>query len=187
MSEAPQTAALEDPPALDAHEADLPEQVKVRRGKREAMLAAGVDPYPVTVPVTHTLAEVREQWGHLGTGEETQDEVGVAGRVVFVRNTGKLCFATLQAGDGTRLQAMLSLAEVGQDRAYTLDIRHCPTGHDRQRAGVGAGRATRHRRIHPAHAGTRLQFSGHFAGRRRLQAGEIHQQLPGTRTFDDAA
>ena len=76
---------------------------------------AGVDPYPVRVPVTHTLAEVRQTWGELEAGEETQDVVGVAGRVVFVRNTGKLAFATLQAGDGTRLQAMLSLAEVGAE------------------------------------------------------------------------
>jgi lysyl-tRNA synthetase, class II len=34
--------------------------------------------------------------------------------VMFSRLTGKLCFATLQAGDGTRLQVMLSLAEVGE-------------------------------------------------------------------------
>ncbi|MFX0538469.1 lysine--tRNA ligase [Ornithinimicrobium sp. Y1847] len=89
--------------------------MRVRRSKREAMLEAGVEPFAATVPVTHTLEQVREQWGHLETGEETQDRVGVAGRVVFVRNTGKLCFATLQAGDGTRLQAMLSLAEVGEE------------------------------------------------------------------------
>ncbi|AXH97175.1 lysine--tRNA ligase [Ornithinimicrobium avium] len=109
----PQAAA--PAPAAPDHEHDLPEQVRVRQGKRAAMLAEGVAPYPVSVPVTHTLAQVREQWGHLGTGEETQDGVGVAGRVVFVRNTGKLCFATLQAGDGTRLQVMLSLAEVGEE------------------------------------------------------------------------
>jgi lysyl-tRNA synthetase, class II len=115
VSQAPQNAAVADPEALDAHESDLPEQVRVRRAKREAMIAAGVQPYPVTLPVTHTLGEVRERWDHLDTGEETQDLVGVAGRVVFVRNTGKLCFATLQAGDGTRLQAMLSLAEVGEE------------------------------------------------------------------------
>ena len=41
--------------------------------------------------------------------------VGVAGRVVFARNSGKLCFATLQEGDGTQLQAMLSLDKVGQE------------------------------------------------------------------------
>ena len=34
---------------------------------------------------------------------------------MFVRNTGKLCFATLQEGVGTRLQVMLSLGEVGED------------------------------------------------------------------------
>lgn len=103
-------------PAPDtAPDADLPEQIAVRRGKRQAMIDAGVDPYPVQVPVTHGLAQVREQWAHLETGEETQDVVGVSGRVVFVRNTGKLCFASLQAGDGTRLQAMISLAEVGEE------------------------------------------------------------------------
>jgi len=89
--------------------------MKVRRAKRAELLESGRDAYPVTVARTHTLAEVREQWGHLETGEETQDVVGVAGRVIFVRNTGKLCFATLQEGAGTRLQVMLSLAEVGEE------------------------------------------------------------------------
>ncbi len=93
---------------------DLPEQVRVRLAKRAQLLAEGSAPYVVSVPLTHTIAGVRRAWGHLETGAETTDEVGTAGRVVFVRNTGKLCFATLQAGDGTRLQAMLSLAELGQ-------------------------------------------------------------------------
>jgi lysyl-tRNA synthetase, class II len=96
------------------HHDDLSSQEEVRREKRERLLADGHAPYPVSVPRTHTLAEVREKWGHLETGEETQDVVGVAGRVMFVRNTGKLCFATLQEGVGTRLQVMLSLAEVGE-------------------------------------------------------------------------
>ncbi|HYN30779.1 MAG TPA: lysine--tRNA ligase [Dermatophilaceae bacterium] len=94
---------------------DLPEQLRVRRDKRERILASGRQPYPVAVPRTHSLSEVREGWGHLETGEETHDVVAVAGRVVFVRNTGKLAFATLQEGVGTRLQVMLSLAEVGAD------------------------------------------------------------------------
>jgi lysyl-tRNA synthetase class 2 len=102
-------------PVQDQHDADLPEQLKVRREKRERLLAAGVEPYPVGVARTHTLAEVRERWGSLETGEETQDVVGVAGRVIFIRNTGKLAFATLQEGVGTRLQVMLSLAEVGEE------------------------------------------------------------------------
>jgi len=50
--------------------------------------------------------------------------VGVAGRVIFVRNTGKLCFATLQEGDGTQLQAMLSASGVGADAlaAWKADV-----------------------------------------------------------------
>ena len=40
----------------------------------------------------------------------------VTGRVIFLRNTGKLCFATLREGDGTELQAMLSLDRVGEER-----------------------------------------------------------------------
>lgn len=111
MSEPPQHKALES----EVPDVDVPEQMQIRREKRAAMLEAGVDPYPVSVPVTHSLAEVRARWDHLAPGEETNDPVGVSGRVVHVRNTGKLCFATLQAGDGTRLQAMLSLAEIGQE------------------------------------------------------------------------
>ncbi len=79
------------------------------------MLAAGVDPYPVSVPRTHSLAEVRAAHPDLEPDTRTGQIVGVAGRVMFVRNTGKLCFATLQDGDGTQLQAMISLAGVGQE------------------------------------------------------------------------
>ncbi|MEU7615439.1 lysine--tRNA ligase [Micromonospora rifamycinica] len=95
---------------------DLPEQMKVRREKRDRMLAEGVEPYPVGFPRTTTLAEVRERYADLPTDTATGDRVAVTGRVIFVRNTGKLCFATLRDGDGTELQAMLSLDRVGVQR-----------------------------------------------------------------------
>jgi lysyl-tRNA synthetase class 2 len=94
---------------------DLPEQMRVRREKRERLLAGGVDPYPVQLPITHSLAEVRAAHPELPPDTATGDRVGVAGRVMFLRNTGKLCFATLRGGDGTELQAMLSKNEVGED------------------------------------------------------------------------
>jgi lysyl-tRNA synthetase class 2 len=87
----------------------------VRLGKRAEMLAAGVEPYPVSVERTHSLREVRDAHPDLAVDVATGDMVGVAGRVMFLRNTGKLCFATLREGDGTELQAMLSLALVGAD------------------------------------------------------------------------
>ena len=103
---------------------EVPEQMRVRREKRDRLLASGVQPYPVAVPRTHTLAQVRADHPDLGPGQETDDVVGVAGRVVFIRNTGKLCFATLQEGDGTRLQVMLSLAQVGEESlaAWKADV-----------------------------------------------------------------
>jgi lysyl-tRNA synthetase class 2 len=94
---------------------DLPEQMQVRAKKRADMLEAGIDPYPVLVPRTHTLRAVREAHPDLPPDTETGEVVTVAGRVLFLRNTGKLCFATLVEGDGTELQAMLSLAKVGPE------------------------------------------------------------------------
>jgi lysyl-tRNA synthetase, class II len=94
---------------------ELPEQIRVRRAKRAEMYAQGHDPYPVAVERTHTLSEVRAAHPDLPPDTDTGEVVGVTGRVIFLRNTGKLCFATLQEGDGTQLQAMLSLALVGPD------------------------------------------------------------------------
>lgn len=104
--------------------AELPEQSRVRREKRERLLAAGIDPYPVTLPITHSLAEVRAAHPDLPPDTGTGEYVGVAGRVMFLRNTGKLCFATLRAGDGTELQAMLSRHRVGEDAlaAWKSDV-----------------------------------------------------------------
>ena len=67
--------------------------------------------------VTRTIAEVRAALPRPASRTPPPGEVvSVAGRVIFVRNTGKLCFATLHDGDGTELQAMLSLDEVGEER-----------------------------------------------------------------------
>ncbi len=104
---------------IDTQAVDNNDQRAVRMAKRAEIIAAGGQAYPVGVPRTHSLLQVRELWEHLAPGEETEDVVGVVARVVFQRNTGKLCFATLQEGGpegaGTRLQVMLSLAEVGQE------------------------------------------------------------------------
>ncbi|SPT53006.1 Lysylphosphatidylglycerol biosynthesis bifunctional protein LysX [Actinomyces bovis] len=84
------------------------EQFEVRAAKRERLRAEGWEPYPVQLPITTTIAKVRAAYSHLEAGEETQEEVGLAGRVVFLRNSGKLCFVTLQDGAGATIQAMLS-------------------------------------------------------------------------------
>ncbi len=118
---------------------DVPEQLRIRREKRARLLESGTEPYPVAVDRTISLRDLRQQFQvvaedeapaaeegvtYLSAGEETDVEVAIAGRLIFMRNTGKLCFATLQDGDGTQVQAMLSLAEVGEERlaAWKSDV-----------------------------------------------------------------
>lgn len=112
--------ATSDAPVSTTDDADeVIEQKAVRLAKRERLLAERTDAaggaYPVSVAVTDTIPALRERYADLEAGAETGVTASVAGRVVFSRNTGKLCFAALQSGDGSRIQAMVSLAEVGEE------------------------------------------------------------------------
>ena len=107
----------EEQPAASVED-DLPEQLRIRREKRAGLIERGVEPYPVSVSRTASLSEIRAKYATLETDSTTGDIQSLTGRVIFKRDTGKLCFATLREGDGTELQAMLSLDEVGQE---TLD------------------------------------------------------------------
>jgi len=96
-------------------EDDLPEQLRIRREKRAGLIERGVEPYPVSVARTKSLKEVRAKYSELAIDVATGDIESLTGRIIFKRDTGKLCFATIREGDGTELQAMLSLDKVGQE------------------------------------------------------------------------
>ena len=104
----------EEMPAVPVED-DLPEQLRIRREKRAGLIARGIEPYPVSVLRTASLADIRAKYASLETDSTTGDIQSLTGRVIFKRDTGKLCFATLREGDGTELQAMLSLDKVGQE------------------------------------------------------------------------
>ena len=74
---------------------DLPEQLRIRREKRSAILERGGQPYPVNVPRTSTLLELRNKHKDLPIDVSTGITESVTGRVIFKRDTGKLCFANL--------------------------------------------------------------------------------------------
>lgn len=112
------------PGAPDDAAEDLPEQLRIRRAKYDRLMGAATGaPFPVRVARTHSLAQVRAAYPELAAGTETGARVGVTGRVIFVRNTGKLCFATLRE-DGVELQLMLSADRVGADSlaAWKSDV-----------------------------------------------------------------
>jgi lysyl-tRNA synthetase class 2 len=96
---------------------DLPEQMRVRRDKRARMLERGIEPYPLNVARTHSIADVVAGYDveSMGPDNHTGVQVAVTGRVIFLRNTGKLCFARLREGDGAEIQAMFSLADLGDE------------------------------------------------------------------------
>jgi lysyl-tRNA synthetase class 2 len=89
--------------------------MRVRREKYDRLMA---DPqhalFPVGVARTASLADVRTAHPDLAAGTETGDMVGITGRVIFIRNTGKLCFAMLREGDA-ELQVMLSADRIGPE------------------------------------------------------------------------
>ncbi len=91
----------------------LPDQERVRRAKLARLQEAGVDPYPVGYPRTHTLSEVRSVAGDLPPRTRTDRVVSVVGRVMRKRDHGGLCFLTIRDGSGD-LQVLASRAVLGE-------------------------------------------------------------------------
>jgi lysyl-tRNA synthetase, class II len=101
--------------SVDDPAENVPEQMRIRRTKYDRLMSDPQRaPFPVSVPRTDSLAVVRQRFPDLDADATTGESVGVTGRVIFIRNTGKLCFATLRE-NGVELQAMLSQDKVGAD------------------------------------------------------------------------
>jgi lysyl-tRNA synthetase class 2 len=97
------------------HGQDLPEQVRVRREKYERLKAAGTEPYALGYPRTTSIAELRAKHPDLAVDTFTGETVGVTGRVLLSRGSGKLAFATISEGE-SQIQVMISLDKVGEQR-----------------------------------------------------------------------
>ncbi|HKN54484.1 MAG TPA: bifunctional lysylphosphatidylglycerol synthetase/lysine--tRNA ligase LysX, partial [Amycolatopsis sp.] len=98
-----------------------PEQVRVRVAKLGKLREAGIDPYPVGFQRDDVIGEVVKKFGDLQPGAETGHRVGIAGRVLAMRNLGGLCFARVKDFTG-EIQLMLD--------ASKLDLTGWRTGVD---------------------------------------------------------
>lgn len=56
--------------------------------KLQAMIEAGINPYPHVFPRSHQAQTLQDTYKDLPMGTETEDEVKVAGRVMAMRNNG---------------------------------------------------------------------------------------------------
>jgi lysyl-tRNA synthetase, class II len=103
--------------------------LEAERARRTARIAelrvAGVEPYPYRFDRSHTLSEIRDEWGELEPGTETDARVAVAGRMMLRRDSGKLVFASLRDRSG-EIQLFISRAVVG-DEAFT-DVKELDLG-----------------------------------------------------------
>jgi lysyl-tRNA synthetase, class II len=118
------SAGEQAPPAADSWQApEQSEQMRVRLAKVERLRAAGIEPYPVSYPRTHSIAEVRAAHPDLPVDTTTGDKVGVTGRVMLYRTGGKLCFATIKDGTG-EIQVMISRDKIGEEAlaAWKSDV-----------------------------------------------------------------
>jgi lysyl-tRNA synthetase class 2 len=87
----------------------------LRKAKLEEIVKLGQAAYPNHFPASHTVPQVRAQWGETQTEalEANRVTVSVAGRIMAIRAQGKAGFATLQQG-GERLQIYVRLDAVGE-------------------------------------------------------------------------
>ncbi len=98
------------------------EQEEVRRAKLTTLARAGLEPYPVLVPRTHSLARVRTEHPGLAPDTRTGVRVSVTGRVQHLRDHGRISFARLREGT-TELQVMLTEDSVALDNwRHLVDV-----------------------------------------------------------------
>src|SRR5580700_4413401 len=85
-----QTAISDQAAAAEHNELRISEQRDARRQKREWLLDAGQQAYPVCVARDRTLAEIRAAHGELPAGSASGEMVATAGRVMSQRDIGGL-------------------------------------------------------------------------------------------------
>ena len=99
---------------LQQPEAQTQDERAMRRSRRQALIDAGVDPYPARSHVSDRAADLIERYVELEPGADTSDVVSVAGRIRAIRNQGKAAFLVLQDSTAT-IQLFCRSNVLGED------------------------------------------------------------------------
>ena len=92
----------------------------VRREKLERLRAKGIEPFALRFDRDATTAEIAGKFAGLEPGEDSGQVVRVAGRLVGLREHGKLSFGVLRDGTGD-VQLFLSAETLGADAYAALE------------------------------------------------------------------
>jgi lysyl-tRNA synthetase class 2 len=87
---------------------------RVRLDKLARLRAEGTNPYPYRFERDHSLAAVRDEFGSLEAGAETEVRVRIAGRLLLKREQGRLTFGNLRDSTGD-IQLFVAKAVLGDD------------------------------------------------------------------------
>lgn len=93
--------------------------IEARRQKHQEVLARGG--YPYRFDRTDWADEIHDRHHDLGAGEQTDDEVSVAGRLMLKRSFGKLQFGTIRDLTGT-IQLFVDQGSGGEDLAEAFSL-----------------------------------------------------------------
>ena len=87
---------------------------EVRLAKRAALIDAGENPYGYAYARTHHVAQLVEAYAGLEAGTDTEDEVRVCGRVMALRDQGKIAFLVLRES-AAEIQLFCRINALGED------------------------------------------------------------------------
>jgi lysyl-tRNA synthetase class 2 len=101
MSEAENTTPQDDP-------------IEVRKEKREALIAQGLEPYARHFESTAWIEQIDKEYSTLEDGATTEDVVSLAGRIMAIRDQGKVLFIVLRDATGD-IQLFCRINNLGEE------------------------------------------------------------------------
>jgi lysyl-tRNA synthetase class 2 len=105
------------PPEPGGH--GLPELIAERRAKAERLRQAHPEAFPYAFADVEPIASILDAYGHLATGEETEDVHRAAGRIAARRGSGKAAFLDLVDRTG-KVQLHARVDVLGPERFERL-------------------------------------------------------------------
>jgi len=100
--------------------------INERKKKLEELEKAGINPYPHKYEQKDFSYDIKEKYAKLKDNERAKDKVKIAGRVMTVRDLGKLIFSTLQDSKG-RIQIILQKEET-EEKDFELFKKFIDSG-----------------------------------------------------------
>ncbi len=96
------------------------EEKLTRLEKLEKLREQGEAVFSTSFTRNTLVREIREKYSHLDSGEKVEEKFSLAGRVMGMRDHGKIAFADLKDGSG-KIQLYLSPQTLGEKYQYFLD------------------------------------------------------------------